>query len=89
MSDGSSVPPGYVRFILALDPCFYLEIPLTEIHALCLSPRKYLVFLAWCILGVEGGLAKADHVVLDPIGPLDDEGEYYYVSNGAAITGKL
>ncbi|KAF9519465.1 hypothetical protein BS47DRAFT_1358081 [Hydnum rufescens UP504] len=53
MSDGSPVPPGYVRLILALDPCFYLEIPLTEIDALCLSPRKYLVFLAWCILDLS------------------------------------
>lgn len=51
---------------------FYLEIPILSgpipiINSLCLRPRKYLRFLAWCILGNHGKL------VVEPGGDeLDD-----------------
>ena len=32
---------------------FYLDIPIDIIETLCLKPRKYLLYLAWCILGLE------------------------------------
>ena len=31
----------------------YLDIPLDTIDNLCSSPLKYLVYLAWCILGLD------------------------------------
>ena len=77
------VPLGHVRLVLVRDAPFYLEIPLKIIHSLCSTPRKYLVFLGWCILGVEGGLAErhdSERMALD--GALDDQGLYYYVTNG-------
>jgi hypothetical protein len=73
--------PGHVRLILVCQPQFYLEIPLNIICSLCLKPRKYLVFLGWCILGVEGGLAErhgSEQMELN--GALDDRGLYYYVT---------
>lgn len=78
------VPPGHVRLILLQeeDSSFYLEIPLDIIHSLCLKPRKYLVFLGWCILGVEGVLTRNDDDEIETDGDLDDEGIYYYATAG-------
>jgi len=60
---------------------FYLQIPLDIIGSLCLKPRKYLLFLGWCILGVEGVLAlKHDGDGIDTDGNLDDRGIYYYIT---------
>jgi hypothetical protein len=58
--DASPVPTGCVRLFLIYkeeDLPFYLQIPLNVITSVCLKPRKYLVFLGWCILGIEGDLA--------------------------------
>jgi len=54
-----TVPQGHVGLVLLQNgnSTFYLEIPLNIINGLCLRPRKYLRFLGWCILGVEGVLA--------------------------------
>lgn len=63
------------------DPLFYLEIPLNIICSLCLKPQKHLVFLGWCILGVEGGLAESHNSEqMEPDGALNDKGLYYYVA---------
>ena len=32
---------------------FYLDIPIDIIETLCLKPRKYLLYLAFCILGLD------------------------------------
>ena len=75
------VPSGHVRLVLVQDPLFYLEIPLNIICALCLKPRKYLIFLGWSILGVEGGLAEhhsSKQMGLE--GALNDKGLYHYVT---------
>ena len=55
----SCVPNGHVWLILLHEKPsnFYLQIPVDIIRFLCLKPRKYLLFLGWCILGVEGTLA--------------------------------
>lgn len=75
-----AVPSGHVRLVLELR--FYLEIPLDIICSLCLKPRKYLVFLGWCILGVEGRLAeRPDSEQIELEGDLDDTGIYYYVKH--------
>jgi len=88
-SSGLDVPLGHVRLVLVLDQ-FYLEIPINTIDSLCLKPRGYLVFLGWCILGVEGGLAKGhDSPQLDLDGALDDQGLYYYVTQDGMCTGRF
>jgi hypothetical protein len=82
-----SVPEGHVALILLHDlhepeevSSFYLQIPLAAIGSLCLKPRKFLLFLGWCILGVEGVLAlENDGVGIGTDGNLDDQGVYYYV----------
>ena len=78
------VSRGHVRLILLSnnDSSFYLRIPLEIIGSLCLKPRKYLVFLGWCILGVEGHLALEDRgQAITTNGPLEDRGTYYYVAD--------
>ena len=58
-SDIPSIEVVHVRLILLHDAnsSFHLDIPLDIIESLCLKPLKYLLFLGWCILGVEGVLA--------------------------------
>lgn len=72
-------PPGHIHLILSSDDQFYLEIPLNVILLLCNSPRKYLQYLGWCTLGVEGTLvdAQGNGIPLDG-GPLDDQAIYQY-----------
>jgi hypothetical protein len=84
-SDTVSVPEGHVALVLLQEGnlSFYLQIPLTVIHSVCLKPRKYLLFLGWCILGDEGILAlehEGDEINTD--GDLDDQGIYHYVPAG-------
>jgi hypothetical protein len=51
-------PPESIHLILLKfrreneDP-FYLEIPIHVVITVCISPRKYLRYLGWCVLGVE------------------------------------
>ena len=81
-----AVPPNHVALVLLRRQrsFFYLEIPLDIINRSCLHPRKYLLFLAWCILGSEG----VGHLAFQPggngistDGDLNDRGIYYYVPN--------
>jgi hypothetical protein len=52
-----SVPEGHIALVLLREEnplrSFYLEIPSEVIMSSCLKPRKYLVFLGWCIFGDE------------------------------------
>jgi hypothetical protein len=58
----------------------YLEIPLGIIYSLCLKPRKYLRFVGWCILGVDGRLKDDDLREITSLdGPLEDGGIYHDV----------
>jgi len=86
MSSGNSTArpkplKGHVHLVLfgqrPADP-FYLEIPLRIIRSLCRHPPKYLCYLGWCVLGVEGSLRdqRGDQVNLN--GHLVDRGVYYY-----------
>ena len=77
---------GHVRLILLHDEnsSFHLDIPLDIIESLCLKPLKYLLFLGWCILGVEGVLAyepEGDEVDAD--GNLSVHEIYYYNAEDA------
>ncbi|KAI0247736.1 hypothetical protein BJV78DRAFT_1157000 [Lactifluus subvellereus] len=82
-----SVSHGYVGLILLLeeDSTFYLQVPLDIIGSLCLKPLKYLLFLGWCILGIEGILAlEPGGGGIDTDGDLDDQGIYYYVASAGS-----
>ncbi|KAF8495603.1 hypothetical protein BU17DRAFT_78499 [Hysterangium stoloniferum] len=79
-----SIPNHCVGLVLIYDEesPFYLEIPLDTIKSLCLKPLKYLHYLGWSILGVEGTLALesgGDEIGTD--GDLDNGGIYYYITD--------
>ncbi|KAJ6508757.1 hypothetical protein C8R45DRAFT_1208371 [Mycena sanguinolenta] len=61
----------------------YLEIPCSAIPALCLRPVKFLRYLGYCILGMDGVIKQT----LDDEGISDDDlldaGEYHFVRSGA------
>ena len=61
--------------------CFYLDIPLTTIDYLCLTPRKYLLYLGWCILGLE---AEYESLAL---GLADEDGEFLEIDNDGDLEG--
>ena len=80
-----SVPEGHVALVLLQEAAssFYLQIPLNIIGSLCLKPRKYLLFLGWCIFGVEGVLARQRHGrATETDGNLVDRGIYHYLVAG-------
>ena len=78
----------HVHLILVRGPTreFYLEIPLDIIHSLCLTPRKYLVFLGWYVPGIEGTLTQdqaSEETNIQLNGDLGDQRLYYFVAPGA------
>jgi hypothetical protein len=82
-SSSSPVPDGHVWLVLlqGLRSSFYLEIPSDIIGSLCLKPLKYLLFLGWCILSVEGVLAlEPNGEEIDTDEDLDKQGMYYFVA---------
>lgn len=79
--------PGSVCLILlpslSNSKPFYLEIPVKTINSLCLKPRKFLRYLGWCILGVEGTVHYGADAISDN-GDLVNQGIYRYeVATGA------
>jgi hypothetical protein len=73
-------PEGHVHLVLfeRQPDLFYLEIPLRIIRDVCRHPPKYLRYLGWCVLGVEGSLqdGRGHQVNLDR--ELVDKGVYHY-----------
>jgi hypothetical protein len=77
---------------------FYLDIPLDTIDKLCLTPRKYLLYLAWCILGLPAdceslalGVAAEDgefHEIDDASGDLEGGGMYTLLFLNGSTPGK-
>ena len=79
-----TVPRGHVGLVLLEGDdhgAFYLEIPLHIINNLCVAPLRYLLFLGWRILGVEGTLARGRGGAAIGIrqGVLDPRGIYHYI----------
>ena len=72
----TAVPQTHVHPILldGANSHFYLEIPIAIINLLCLKPLKYLLFLGWCVLGIDG----RDEINTDE--DLDAGRTYYYVT---------
>ena len=83
----SSQPPsGFIHLILLSQEIpFYLEIPIAIVSTVCLSSRKYLRYLGWCVLGVDGVLKdeQGNEIALD--GELVDQGVYHYIVPGQNV----
>ncbi|KAH9973561.1 hypothetical protein BGW80DRAFT_1308141, partial [Lactifluus volemus] len=83
--------PERIRLILYRPPDnsdpLCLDIPTSEPAKFCLRPRKYLRYLGWCVLGVEGHVAKVSPgEAVDDIGDegtLEDQGVYQYCYSSA------
>jgi hypothetical protein len=74
-----------MRMGMEREDWFYLDIPMADIDKLCLTPRKYLVYLGWCILTLDVeykslgmGLAGEDGKFLEISndGDLESDGLY-------------
>jgi len=61
---------------------FSLVIPLDTIDSLCLTPRKYLLYLGWCILGFD-----ADDTL--PLGLASEDGEFHSIDDNGDLEGLL
>ena len=75
---------GHVGLVLLQDEnglAFYLEILLDIIRDLCKKPRKYLVYLGWCVLGCEGKLALEGGGEINDVGDLEEQVTYRYARN--------
>jgi hypothetical protein len=83
----SSQPPsGFIHLVLLSgENPFYLEIPTPIVPTVCLSPRRYLRYLGWCVLGVIGVLndEQGNEIALD--GELVDRGVYHYIVPGQNV----
>lgn len=62
---------------------FYLEIPLGVVNTLCLTPRKYLLYLGWCILGVDVDVDSLGLALEDADGNLNEIGSDGDVEGGS------
>lgn len=85
MSSKPTPPPGSVHLILFRcenEDVFYLEIPIHILITLCISPLKYLRYLGWCVLGVEGTLVDEQGNKAPLSGALTDQGIYQYIVPG-------
>ncbi|KAJ7689119.1 hypothetical protein B0H17DRAFT_1067041 [Mycena rosella] len=85
MANAQAPPAAYC---LHLDPQLgglYLDVPVLAAASLCLYPVKYLRYLGYCILGVDGTIATDD---FDGAELLDNDainaGSYYFVREGGA-----
>ncbi|KIJ57378.1 hypothetical protein M422DRAFT_238971 [Sphaerobolus stellatus SS14] len=77
--------PNHVHLVLHTDSSntnqFYLDIPIPAINAHCLRPFKYLRYLGWAILGVEGSLKPlggTEPIDMDGPGPIPSNSTYFY-----------
>ena len=59
---------------------FSLVIPLDAIDSLCLTPRKYLLYLGWCILGFDTDDTLA-------LGHAGEDGEFHRIDNNGDLDG--
>jgi len=64
---------------------FYIDIPIHIIEPLCLHPRKYLRYLGWCVLGIEGRvLLGAQDIGDEP--ELVNQGVHRYVVDATGFS---
>lgn len=64
----------------------YLEIPIQTIQSLCHHPRKYLRYLGWCVLGVDGYISlHLNGSALLEEGSLEEQTTYYYRTERACM----
>ncbi|KAI0046523.1 hypothetical protein FA95DRAFT_1606808 [Auriscalpium vulgare] len=60
-----SPSPSHIWFVLLEDTGVYLDIPLSVLKTLCKYPAKFLRWLAWAILHVDGSLQHGEKTVSD------------------------
>ncbi|KAI0044932.1 hypothetical protein FA95DRAFT_207996 [Auriscalpium vulgare] len=66
MSEPAASPSSSdVRFVLLENTDVYLDIPLSVLKTLCNYPAKFLRWLAWAILHVDGSLQHGETTVSD------------------------
>lgn len=58
------------------------KIPIHIVITLCISPRKYLRYLGWCVFDVEGTLVDEQCNEAPLSGALTDQGIYQYIVPG-------
>ena len=66
---------GNIQLIIYTPPessALYLEVPIAHIIPLCVRPRKFLRYIGWCIMGVEGHVSRDSPTPIDNIG---DDGD--------------
>ncbi|KAJ7686076.1 hypothetical protein B0H17DRAFT_1072628 [Mycena rosella] len=82
MADAQSEQPAFRLHLVSELDGLYLDIPTSVVSAVCLYPAKYLRFLGYCILGVDGTIAEDfKSEGLRDEDPLD-AGVYYFVREG-------
>ena len=85
------IPSGHFGLILFTsknEPYshFYLSVPVEIVYKLCIKPRKYLLYLGWCILGVEGSLTlESTGENLNVDGDVDESEIYRYVTKPSML----
>lgn len=64
-----------------------LRIPLEDIQSLCHWPAKFLRFLGWAIVGIDGYLAQdpAGEIQVEDQAIMDVEQTYYYVLTSESL----
>ena len=83
----SAIPDDHVCLLIpgksnnGKEEWFYLDIPIDIIETLCLKPRKYLLYLAWCILGLD-----IDYESLT-LGLGDENGVFNKIDNDGDLEG--
>jgi hypothetical protein len=76
---------GYVSLIVyqgADIPRLGLKIPICDASRLSTKPRKWLHYVAWCIIGFDGHLSREENggaINEDSVEPLGKDEQYFYV----------
>jgi hypothetical protein len=72
-------------------PRLSLKIPIGDVSRFSTKPRKWLHYVAWCIIGFDGHLSREedgggidDEDSLDPLG--EDEQYFYVIPEGSCDT---
>lgn len=83
MTSLGSPPSSHIWLFLESNPddpkALYLEIPLECIRSLCLKPGKFLRFLAYAILAIDGTIVQlSGQTTLADESQLEDGGIYIF-----------
>jgi hypothetical protein len=64
-------------------PRLGLKIPIGDVSRLSTKPRKWLYYVAWCIIGFDGHISRDENggaiEDVDSLEPLAEDETYFYV----------